>query len=417
MKTLKLFIYAILPMALITSCTSELDEVVVEDPTSYTNLLLVERFDVAPVMDGSIDYVWGNAVPMLNTVTTPSAGTRTYPLNSDGTLGTEPVDLFDPYTGESNKISLKGGHDGEYLYLLLEVDDTEDSKDRQSYYFDPSTSTWKQQHKYANYDHDKFYEDKFSFMFPIKDATGAIPTGWNESTCTMTCHKNLTGATKGQKATRHYMAVQGEMTDLWHWKRNRNVLSESVDDGYVTYVDNAGSAAANGRKGDAGTKMYNDKVKFTDPVTLLTAPKYIIPEGVNYYWITDAQIANYTAKEVIGVAVDGTLTYLDDAQGTEKTLNPNLDLASYAASTGNKRFPSITINPGGAGNDFRSDTRVSAVHTGSSWVIEIKRKLDSGDPTDAIFEIGTEMKFGMSYFNNAAIGHETLNLLTMKIVE
>jgi hypothetical protein len=141
MKTLKLFIYAVLPMALITSCTSQLDEVTPDDPTSYTNVLLVERFDTAPILDGSIDQVWENAIPLLNSATVPSAGTRTFPLNSDGTLGTEPVDLFDPYTGESNKISLRGGHDGEYLYLLLEVDDNVDSKDRQSYYFDPSTST------------------------------------------------------------------------------------------------------------------------------------------------------------------------------------------------------------------------------------------------------------------------------------
>lgn len=417
MKKLKYLFLFILPIAFFTSCTTELDEVALEVPTSFANVLLVQKFDVAPIMDGHIDFVWESAVPLLNTVTVPEAGIRTFPLNSDGTLGTEPRDLFDPYTGESNKISLRGGHDGEYLYLLLEVDDKEDSKDRQSYYFDPTSSTWKQQHKYANYDHDKFYEDKFAFMFPIKDDSGAIPAGWDASTCTMTCHQNLTGATAGQKGTRHYMGVQGEFTDLWHWKRNRNVLSESVDDGYITYVSNHGTAAANGRKSDAGTKMYNDKVKFQDPITHLYSPKYIIPEGENYYWITLTEIADYTAKEVVEVAVDGTLTYIDDAIGTLKTLDPNLDLASYAAGSGNKRFPSITINPGGAGNDFRSDTRVNAIHTGSGWVIEIKRKLDSGDPNDAIFEIGTEMKFGMAFFNNAAIGHETLNLLTMKIEE
>ncbi len=413
MKTFKRITYFFLVAALISSCTSAIDEVVPDEPTSSTNELLVKRFETAPIMDGHIDAVWESARPLLNTLTVPDAGVRTAPFNPDGTLGTEPLGIFDPYTGESNKISLRAGHDGEYIYMLLEVDDPQDSRARLPYFFDPKTQTWHQQHKYANYVHDKWYEDKFAMMFPIKDASGAIPAGWNDNTCTMTCHKNLPGATAGQKATRHYMAVDGELTDLWHWKRDRNVLSESVDDGYVTYVSNAGTAAANGRKGDAGVKMYNDKMVFTDATTGFQGPKYIVPDKENYYWITDAEIADYTAKKVVGVAADGTLTYVDDAAGTLKTLNPNDDLESYAAVTGSKRFPSITVNPGA--NDFRTDPMVQAVHTGTGWIIEIKRKLNTGDPYDAVFEIGESMKFGISYFNNAAIAHETLNLLTLKI--
>jgi len=413
----------------IQGCTHADDYVdpVAEEPISSTNELLVKKFATAPVVDGNIDAVWASARPLLNSYTVPLAGIRTVPLNSDGFLNTEPLDLFAPYIGETNKFSLKGGHDGTNLYLLLEVEDDKDSKDRESFYFDGLTKTWKQEHKYANNENDKFYEDKFGFMFPIKDATGAIPAGWNDGTCAFTCHKGLTGAAAGDKATRHYMPVTGTKADLWHWKRDRNALSNSVDDGYVSAyndaagtVDKRGTAQAQGRLADSGKNPYDDKPVFTDPITGKKGPKWIKPGAEGYYWVSDVEVANYTAKLVTAVAVDGTLSYKDDAAGTIKTLDPNADLASYAQRTGKKRFPSIMINDGSGfvGYDSRNDTKLKATHTGTKWVLEITRKLTTSDTAnDVKFEIGTSMKFGMAFFNNSAIAHGSLNLLTMKIVE
>ena len=242
-------------------------------------------------------------------------------------------------------------------------------------------------------------------MFPI----GTV-TGFDAGTCTVTCHGNLTDPQPGQKTTRHYLQNNNELADLWHWKRNRNVLSQSVEDGYVAPDANAGKASANGRKSDEGTKMYDDKPIFTDGVTGMKGPKWVKKGQENYYWITDAELASGAAQTVTGVAVDGTLSLSD---GT--TINPNNDLAAYAAGSGSKRFPSITINPGGAGSDFRSDTQVRAKHVGSGWQIEIKRKLNTGDPNDAVFAPGTSIPFGLAIFNNAAIGHGMSNFLTMTI--
>ncbi|HLF51323.1 ethylbenzene dehydrogenase-related protein [Flavobacterium sp.] len=424
---------SILFIAVLTSvlqgCTHA-DDYVAPTPevlTSSPNELLVERFTTAPVVDGNIDAIWDSARPLLNSYTVPSAGIRTVPLNSDGFLNTEPLDIFDPYKGETNKFSLRGGHDGTNLYLLLEVEDGNDSQDRESFYFYAPTQTWKQEHKYANNANDKFYEDKFGFMFPIKDASGVIPAGWNEGTCSFTCHKGLTGAVAGDKDTRHYMPVAGTKADLWHWKRVRNAISGSVDDGYVSafndaagLVDKRGTAQAQGRLPDAGKNPYDDKPVFTDPITGKKGPKWIKPGVENYYWVTKDELANFTAKTVVNVAVDGTLSYINDAAGTILTLNPNTDLASYAQGTGKKRFPSVTINDGSGyvGYDSRNDTKIKATHTGTKWVLEITRKLITEDvANDAAFEIGKEMKFGMSFFSNAAIAHGTLNLLTMKIVE
>jgi len=415
MKNLKLsLVLAVFASIILVNCTHDDAPNIGVDPGvgSSTEVLLVKKFASAPIFDGDVDEIWSTARPLLSAATVTPAGDRIITLNTinSGTdTSLEPTDLFDPYTGESSKYSLRGGHDGEYLYLLFEYEDDADSRDREMWYFEPISKTWKQDNKYANHKNDKFYEDKFAFMFPIK-VNGAYPEGFATGTCTITCHGGLTDPQPGQKTTRHYMKNAGELADLWHWKRNRNVLSQSVDDGYVTTDAKAGTAAANGRKGDEGTKMYDDKPIFTDEATGMKGPKWVKKGQSNYYWITSAELASGAAQTVTGVAVDGTLTLSDGS-----TIDPNADLTSYSKSFGSKRFPSITVNPGGAGADFRSDTQVRAKHIGSGWQIEIKRKLNSGDPTDAVFVVGEEIPFGLSIFNNSAIAHAMSNFKTMKI--
>ena len=372
---------------------------------SSTDELLVKQFSTAPTFDGDIDEVWSEARPLLSSATVPPAGFREITLNgsSNGNLSLEPSDLMDPYTGESYKYSLRGGHDGTYLYLLFEWEDETDSKDRQSWYFDEVSSTWKQENKYANHKNDKFYEDKFGFMFPIGN-----PEGFAGGTCTVTCHGGLTDPQSGEKVTRHYMKNEGELTDFWHWKRDRHALAGACDDGFVQWEDDFGKASANGRKNDEGISPYSTSMKFTDDITGMNSPKYVIPGRENYYWITQTEIDGGTAKAVTAVAVDGTLTY------DGGTIDPNGDPA-YSQGFGNKRMPSVIINPGGQGNDQRSEVQVRAKHTGSGWQLEIRRKLTTGDPTDADFTPGQSIPFGLAIFNNAAIGHGASNFKTMKI--
>ncbi len=133
--------------------------------------LLVQQFSTAPVFDGEIDDVWKEARPLVNRASVTNAGDRIITLNgsSNGDTSLEPTDLMEPYSGESYSYSLRGGHDNEYLYLLFEWEDDTDSRDRQSWYFNEVTSKWQQENKYANHKNDKFYEDKFGFMFPIGD--------------------------------------------------------------------------------------------------------------------------------------------------------------------------------------------------------------------------------------------------------
>jgi len=368
--------------------------------------LLVKKFSTAPVFDGEIDDVWKEARPLINRATVTNAGDRVITLNgsSNGDTSLEPTDLMEPYSGESYSYSLRGGHDGENLYLLFEWEDDTDSRDRQSWFFNEVTSKWQQENKYANHKNDKFYEDKFGFMFPIGD-----PEGFAGGTCTVTCHTNLADPQPGEKVTRHYMKNEGELTDFWHWKRDRHALAEACDDGFVQWEDDEGMASANGRKNDEGISPYSTGMKFTDEVTNLSGPKYVIKNRTEYYWITQTEIDNGTAVAVTGIAVNGVLTLADNS-----TIDPNGD-PGYSQGFGNKRMPSIIINPGGQGNDRRSEVQVKSKHTGSGWQLEIRRKLNTGDPTDVVFAIGKEIPFGLAIFNNAAIGHGQTNFLSMKI--
>jgi hypothetical protein len=415
MKTIKLFLAILITAVFFIGCTHDdtpASEMVSINPGvgQSADTLLVQRFTTAPIFDGDIDDMWADARPLINRATVTGAGDREITLNgsSGGDLLLEPTDLMDPYTGESYSYSLRGGHDGEFLYLLWEWEDDTDSRDRQSWYFDDVASKWKQENKYANHKNDKFYEDKFGMMFPIGDVSG-----FKDGTCTVTCHGNLdllpNSEDDGHKVTRHYMKNEGELTDFWHWKRDRHALAEACDDGFIQWEDDFGLASANGRKNDGeDNSPYSTSMKFTDDVTGMSGPKYVIPGREDYYWIEKAEIDGGTAKAVTAVAVDGTLTY------DGGTLDPNGD-PSYSQGFGNKRMPSVIINPGLGENDPRGEVQVRAQHTGSAWQLEIRRKLNTGDPTDAEFVLGESIPFGLAIFNNAAIGHGQTNFLTMTL--
>jgi len=416
MKIFKLITALIITVTFVLGCTH--DDYVPSTGTGDVGIgespdeLLVQKFSTAPVFDGDIDDVWSEARPLINKATVTGAGDRKITLNgsSGGMLSLEPTDLMDPYTGESYSYSLRGGHDGEFLYLLFEWEDDTDSRDRQSWYFDGVDSKWKQENKYANHKNDKFYEDKFGFMFPI-----GSPAGFNEGTCTVTCHSNLellpNSQDDGHKVTRHYMENEGELADFWHWKRDRHALAGACDDGFVQWEDDFGKASANGRKNDGDTdnnSPYSTSMKFEDPDGPV-GPKYVIPGKENYYWITKAEIDGGTAKLVTDVAANGTLTY------DGGTIDPVAESPAYSQGFGNKRMPSVIINPGLGENDGRGEVQVRAIHTGSGWQLEIRRLLYTGDPTDAEFKIGESIAFGLAIFNNAAIGHGQTNFLSMKI--
>jgi hypothetical protein len=384
-----------------TSCSDD-DEGTPDNNETSTTELLVESFSSAPSIDGTIDAMWGEAQKLVGTTSVPNLGPRNTYLNSDGEGTEETLGLFDPYTGEKYDFTLRAGYYSSDIFFLLEWDDAADSKDRESWYFDNTAKLWKTEHKYANNANDKFYEDKFSFLFPIGDVTG-----FEASTCYATCHTATSISNAKDKHTRHYTTVAGEKIDMWHWKRVRGSFLGQVDDQKMVYADDALGSAANGRKGDAtGDAGYSNNkqtLTITGTSTDVSVPLYVIPNQTGYYWISQDDIDNNAAKMVTAVDENGVLTYsggaIDPATG------------GYEQGIGTKRFPSVTTKPFTLS---RGDITIQAMHNGTGWVAEFTRKLNTNDEDDVIFDITKEIPFGLAIFNNAAIAHAIKPGLVMK---
>ena len=362
-------------------------------PGESTTELLVAKFTAAPTMDGDVDGMWGNAQKLVSSCEVPTLSARNTYLNSDGAGIEEGLGLFAPYNGEKYDFTMRSGYYGDRIYFLIEWDDAEDSMDRQSWYFDSSDKTWKQEHKYANTNDDKYYEDKFAFLFPIGDVAG-----FSSSTCYATCHGPASISNAKDKHTRHYLNGVNEKVDMWHWKRVRGTYADQVDDQMMTYDDASKGSAANGRHGDSdGNAGYADnKATFTVNGNDVTVPKYIIPNKSSYFWISQDDVDNNTAVLVTGVDENGVL------QLANSTLLDASGDPDFAKGTGSKRVPSVVTSAFTGG---RADIDIKAVHTGSGWVCEVSRKLNTNDVDDVVFDLTTELPFGFAIFNNAAIAH------------
>lgn len=381
-------------------------EVVVKTKTDSESELLVARLASAPMLDGQIDDIWITAQKLVNKTVVPTGlGNRMTYYNEDG-LGEESIDIFEAFEGQEQNFTLRSGIYGEDIYFLVEWEDEEDSKDRQSWYFDTETKRWKGEHKYANAADDKFYEDKFSFLFPIGDVDG-----FSETTCYATCHTADNINQTGDKHTRHYLTTDGQKVDMWHWKRVRSTHNDRIDDQRIRYIAPPNTSSSNGRGGDpdsgAGSRSgYSDNKQsliITGTSTEVTVPKYVVPGATDYYWIPVGWLGN-EAKLVTAVDSEGVLTYdggtIDPADG------------GYEQGTGAKRFPSVLTR------DFlgeRADLEVQVQFTGKGWIAEVKRKLNTNDPWDVVFDPeGEDIPFGFATFDNAAIAHGIKAGLLMK---
>lgn len=377
------------------NCDSDDSEVV--DPGTSSSELLVAQFASAPTLDGTIDEVWATAQKLESSAVVPNLGARKTHLNSDGEGVEEELGLFAPYDGEEEKFTMRSGISGDEIFFLIEWDDADDSKDRQSWYFNSESKKWQGEHKYANSSDDKFYEDKFAFLFPIGEVEG-----FSTASCYATCHTVSEITSAKDKHTRHYLKGVDEKVDMWHWKRVRGTYNDKVDDQKMVYDDPAEGSGANGRGGDpeGGAGYANNSQTLSNGVAEVSVPKYVVPGGTDYYWIAEDDAA---AKLVTAVDENGVLSYeggtIDPSEG------------GYEQGTGVNRIPSV-ITSAFTGN--RADISVKAIHTGSGWIAELSRKLNTGDEYDVVFDPAVELPFGFAIFNNAAIAHAIKPGLTMK---
>ncbi len=201
----------------------------------------------------------------------------------------------------------------------------------------------------------------------------------------MTCHSPANGGQPGttyyygdeNRAAKKYTNSPNEIADLWHWKLVRNNQHAKVDDQHVRYwVPGSGEAAEGGRASDEGTSGYGN-----NPANPGGYPTYRGPEpGVPPYYIFDSQKIALTDQEAILFP-----------PGTEI---PNM----------------ITAGPTG----FRADIDGKAIHDpiARRWVMDIRRKLVTGDPNDVQFDdLSREYGFGIVVFDNAQIEHSYMTVV------
>jgi hypothetical protein len=354
--------------------------------------LLAKKVFLGPQIDGVVDASWADAQILTATTEVPD------PLGDDGTQ------VFEGYVGQTQDATLRALYDGEYIYILAQWKDNNNDANRDTWYFDPSDMLWKQESNKPVFENgtkvrEAFYEDKFAMLFDVNNSVDA----WANNTCYATCHTSLTQA---EGYSRHFTAGSGQTIDMWHWKNARTNFYGQFDD------QRQDDAQPNGRHSDAnnGQAPYtNNKQTLNNGTADVSVPLYFIPDREYYYWITIDEINSSTANLLTAVDNYGVLTF------NEGTIDPNTEIKYQrdGETTGAYGMPSIWVQPS---NGSRGDITSVGVFTGSGWVLEFKRKLNTGDTSGADVDFSSlgDFPFGFATFNNAAIAHGITPFLTLK---
>lgn len=425
MKTTKLIFLVLISSFMFIQCTSDpipgpagidgingvdgkdgKDGVSTGAATSTTDLLAKKTF-LGPQIDGIIDASWADSQILVSTAVVPEPGNN----------------VFRGYVGMSIESQIRAQYDSDYIYFLAEWKDPTESNSRDTWYFNPTTSRWEQESNVPVFDgagnkiREAFYEDKFGMQWNINEASSV----WDAQTCYATCH---VADSPADGFAHHYTSAAGIKTDLWHWKSVR--LGKPVgqfDDTNVVFPDathpiKGGKTRAADAKTSGGHSNNVQSKALLDGAnagTMINIPKYYIPGKSNYYWILKSEIDNGTAVLITGVHDNGTL---DLSNGG--TINPNTDLdfqrpvplnANDIHSTALKGMPSIyTATLVGS----EGDILCAQTYTGTGWILEFKRKLNTGNNDDVLFDVTKNYPFGYAIFENAAIAHAIKPSLTLK---
>lgn len=356
--------------------------------------LISVKVTTPPTIDGVVDAVWDQATPLISRAVVPTLGPE---QNKEHFFG---------YHGKAHNFSLRSVYDNENIYILAQWDDNTLSYDRETWYFNPVTKRWAQESRYPVFNsngvmiRDGFYEDKIALLWNVNNSVA----DWNTKTCFASCHTGL-----GQAAgfARHYTNGPNERIDMWHWKSVREGFYGTVDD---QYQDNT---QPNGRKTDpktgGGDATNRQSLNITGTATAVNVPKYVIPTQTYYYWITQEEIDNGTAKLITAVDDQGVLTY------DGGTIDPNTETQYQrdGIRSGAKGVPSVTIGKKTGNN---GDITGKFTYTGSGWIMEMQRKLKTSDTenVDVDFSSLQDQYFGVGIFDNAAVAHAIKNNLILK---
>lgn len=186
-------------------------------------------------------------------------------------------------------------------------------------------------------------EDRLGIMFNIGDSIAKF----NQSGCQAACHKGESMAT--EKA--------GEKGDMWHWKAQRSNPVGYADDQYVQHKIK--------KSGDEKTARKSDK-----------------RSGGSYKGNFDKKKKQ---PKFIGVGMGGPVLLKADAKAYKG-----------GAKEGTVAPREVLARPIGS----RGDIDAKAVHANGMWTLEMRRKLNTGNPDDVVFVPGKRHAFGVAVYDN-----------------
>lgn len=337
------------------------------------------------------------AAPVLTAVNIP-AGSSAPTIDGffDAAWGLAPSSNFLIGGGwaDATSVRMTALHDATYLYLRVSWTDDQRSDRRQPWVKQangtwlvlpakspvPTVGTSWTQYMGAGFeeeDRSRFnYEDKLAIMWNTYGPSTVA--GFEAQGCAVTCHDPGAGNAPGtsynytdpQSAAKKYTNAPAEIADLWHWKMVRNNQHAKMDDQFVQYwVPGPTGSADGGRASDAGTPGYA-----SNPATS-GHPTYRGPTTATPpYYIFDGQKVALTDPELAALPVGAEIANMI-------TSGPTLGRAD--------------IDAVGIYN--------TVTHT---WVMEIRRRLVTGESTDVQFDDLTRTySFGVAVFDNAQIEH------------
>lgn len=426
----------ILAIGYVVSCTK--DDQVLDVPVvnAGTDLISIKT-TTPPTMDGTIDAAWNGATKLDVTPTVPDPGNA----------------LFTGYIGEKYPASIRSMYDDQYVYFLVEWSDATNNSTVTPWYFNPATKRWAQEGSARTYDangtmtREGWGEDKLAFLWNVDFSTPKFIT----QTCYASCHiftpymdysKNPAVYTSNASGN-HYTNGSNEKIDMW-WGRlgymSKNASLNLMDDNYQDWaggpaVTNLTGGNANGRHVDDiypdGTKSatwpyrpnytsspaqgeINNRISLNldGAGSAVNVPLYVPANGSGANFIMASDTAS--AKRVVAVSSTGMLTFSDAT-----TLDPNTT-SDYnrtgdpvTGGVGPKAIPGYIAAPLLGG---RADIPGVAVYTGSGWVVELKRKLKTGDSLkqDVDFSDLQDQQFGIAIWNGSNYQHGIQPNLVLK---
>lgn len=409
------------------SCTKH-DQILTQPSTPNTSELVSVKTATPPTIDGTIDPIWENATKLTGETEVPNPGNG----------------LFAGYIGDKYQFTLRSMYDDQNIYFLAEWNDPSPGSAVQPWYFNQDSLKWYQEPNSRQYDvngnltREGNGQDQLAFLWNIDNSTPKFVT----QTCYASCHlftpyRDYKGIMQPNKSGNHYTNGVNEKIDMWWLHLNKDLITGQMDDQYQDWaggpaVTDTVGGSGNGRHADdlippvpfkttyinTNTSTTNGQInnrvslKLDGTGSNVNVPAWVIPDAVNLAYINVSDtLAGGSARKVTGVSSTGLLTYVGG------TLDPN-GIAEYRqvpgvfGGVGSKCIPSFISEKFTMG---RADFTAQGVNTGSGWVVEFKRLLNTNSTLkqDINFESLEDQPFGIAIFNNANYQHSIKPNLTL----